>query len=203
MASKTSAAAAKAPRNTTLLIATRKGLWSLTADAAQRADAYWAIRGPADLELWGDTLTSAERCRKLVAVSALAQEGHPLTGTWTGDWGPANGPRTHLTLVMSWDGDDKIGGVINPGPDAVPMQTIAVTNFTNWTVRIEAEAKDASGSPVRIQADGKIEELGELGQRFAVALSPIEAVRFINGSLWGGEGAAIKRNFEEGSGQGE
>jgi hypothetical protein len=95
-----------------------------------------------------------------MAVSALAQEGHPLTGTWTGDWGPANGPRTHLTLVMSWDGDDKIGGVINPGPDAVPMQTLAVTNFTNWTVRIEAETKDASGSPVRIQADGKIEELG-------------------------------------------
>ena len=25
----------------------------------------------------------------IVALPALAQEGHPLTGTWSGDWGPS------------------------------------------------------------------------------------------------------------------
>jgi len=93
-----------------------------------------------------------------LAGSALAQEGHPLTGTWTGDWGAANAPRTHLTLVISWDGDDKIAGVMNPGPDSTPMTITA--NFTNWTVRIDADTKDASGKTVHIQADGKLEDIG-------------------------------------------
>jgi hypothetical protein len=94
-----------------------------------------------------------------IALPVLAQEGHPLTGTWTGDWGTTSAPRTHLTLVMNWDGDDKIAGVINPGPDAIPIQNIVI-NFTNWTVRIEAEAKDAAGKAVRVQAEGKIDDLG-------------------------------------------
>jgi hypothetical protein len=101
-----------------------------------------------------------------MAVPLLAQEGHPLTGTWTGDWGTASAPRTHLTLVMSWDGDDKIAGVINPGPDAIPIQNIVI-NFTNWTVRIEAEAKDAAGKAVRVQAEGKIEDLGSPRRKLA------------------------------------
>jgi hypothetical protein len=53
----------------------------------------------------------------LVLVFPLfAQEGHPLTGTWTGDWGPNETERTHITLVLKWDGD-KVTGVVNPGPD--------------------------------------------------------------------------------------
>jgi hypothetical protein len=94
-----------------------------------------------------------------VAMPVLGQEGHPLTGTWTGDWGAASAARSHITLVIGWEGDDKIAGVINPGPDAVPIQNIVI-NFTNWTVRIEAESKDAAGKALRIQADGKIENLG-------------------------------------------
>jgi hypothetical protein len=94
-----------------------------------------------------------------IATSGFAQEGHPLTGTWTGDWGTSNGPRTHLTFVMNWDGNDKITGVINPGPDSMPIQNITV-NFTNWTVRIDAEAKDAAGKALKVQADGKLENMG-------------------------------------------
>src|SRR5262245_48027441 len=94
-----------------------------------------------------------------IATSMLAQEGHPLTGTWTGDWGAASGPRTHLTLVMNWEGDDKVTGVINPGPDSMTMQNIIV-NFANWTVRIDAEAKDAAGKAIRVQADARLENMG-------------------------------------------
>jgi hypothetical protein len=60
---------------------------------------------------------------------------------------------------MSWASDDRIAGVINPGPDAVMVQTMAI-NFTNWTVRIDAETKDASGKPLRIEANGRIDDLG-------------------------------------------
>ena len=43
MASTRKTAAAAAPRKTTLLIATRKGLWTLAADAARRT---WKLTGP-------------------------------------------------------------------------------------------------------------------------------------------------------------
>ena len=95
-------------------------------------------------------------CLVLVA-SALAQEGHPLTGTWTGDWGAASNQRTHITLVMTWDGKS-VTGTLNPGPDAAKIGNI-ILDVTNWTVRIEADGKDASGKPVKISAEGKIEDL--------------------------------------------
>jgi hypothetical protein len=93
-----------------------------------------------------------------VAVSAFAQEGHPLTGTWTGDWGSSPAQRNHITLVMSWDGD-KISGVINPGPDSATMQSVGL-DLTNWVVRIDADAKDTTGKTIHIEAEGKIEDLG-------------------------------------------
>ena len=93
----------------------------------------------------------------VLGASALAQEGHPLTGTWTGDWGGASAQRTHITLVMTWDGKS-VTGTLNPGPDAVKIGNI-VLDVTNWTVRIDADGKDASGKPVKISAEGKIEDL--------------------------------------------
>jgi len=86
-----------------------------------------------------------------------AQEGHPLTGTWGGDWGPSATERNHLTFVMNWDGD-KVTGVINPGPDAVQLASVFL-DVANWTVRIEGDAKDASGKPVRVIAEGKLEDI--------------------------------------------
>jgi hypothetical protein len=92
-----------------------------------------------------------------VIVPALAQEGHPLTGTWAGDWGPSATQRNHITLVMNWDGQ-KVSGVLNPGPDSVTLGSIFV-DVTTWTVRIEADAKDQSGKPVHIAAEGRVEDL--------------------------------------------
>lgn len=94
----------------------------------------------------------------VLAASAFAQEGHPLTGTWTGDWGTGQVQRNHITLVMSWDGD-KITGVINPGPDVASMQSVSL-DLSHWIVRFDADAKDASGKTVHIEAEGKIEDLG-------------------------------------------
>src|SRR5262249_52519349 len=87
----------------------------------------------------------------------LAQEGHPLTGTWSGDWGPTPTQRTHLTLVMSWDGKS-VTGTINPGPDAIQLGSV-ILDVTSWTVRIEADGKDQSGKAVHISAEGKIDDL--------------------------------------------
>ncbi|HYR88919.1 MAG TPA: hypothetical protein VE422_32900 [Terriglobia bacterium] len=92
-----------------------------------------------------------------IGVSGVAQEGHPLTGTWSGDWGPTITQRNHLTFVMNWDGKN-VTGTINPGPDSIPLDRVLL-DVNNWTVRIEADTKDQSGKAVRIAAEGKLEDI--------------------------------------------
>src|SRR2546423_8608259 len=87
--------------------------------------------------------------------SALAQEGHPLKGTWLGDWGPSKTDRNQVTIVMDWDGK-QISGQINPGPGSVPI-TKATLDPTGWTVHFEADAKTNAGQMVHYVVDGKIE----------------------------------------------
>jgi hypothetical protein len=96
-------------------------------------------------------------CLSLVAP-AYAQQGHPLTGTWSGDWGPTATERNQITLVLRWDGKN-VTGLINPGPDSIPIASVFV-DVTNWTVRIEADTKDPAGKTVHIAAEGRLEDLG-------------------------------------------
>jgi hypothetical protein len=89
-----------------------------------------------------------------IAAAAAAQQGHPLTGTWTGDWGPSATERHQVTLVMNWDGKN-VTGLMNPGPQEIPLTSVFV-DVTDWTVRIEAETKDK----MHISAEGKLQDLG-------------------------------------------
>jgi len=82
----------------------------------------------------------------------FSQQGHPLTGTWSGDWGATSTKRNQITFVMNWDGKN-VTGLINPGPDSIPIASVFVDPAT-WTVRIEANGKD------HITAEGKLEDLG-------------------------------------------
>lgn len=104
-------------------------------------------------------------CLLAVGMAALvcAQEGYPLSGTWSGDWGPTAAQRTHLTIVLNWDGK-AVTGTINPGPNAVTIGSVYL-DVTNWTVRIEADAKDKSGATSHIMAEGRIEDLGAYHRR--------------------------------------
>lgn len=85
----------------------------------------------------------------LFAAAAQAQEGHPLSGTWSGERASASGDKVRLTLVMEWNGK-QVTGTINPGPDAVPLERVTV-DYDKWTVRIEAKG---------ITFNGKLEDLG-------------------------------------------
>jgi hypothetical protein len=102
-----------------------------------------------------------------VAVAALAQQGHPLTGTWSGDWGPSPTERHQITLVLSWDGKN-VTGIMNPGPDSIPLSSVFV-DVSNWTVRIEADGKDTGGKPVHISAEGRLDDLGSYHRKLAGA----------------------------------
>jgi hypothetical protein len=87
---------------------------------------------------------------------AVAQEGHPLKGSWLGTWGPSKMHSNDILIIMSWDGK-AITGMINPGTDNIPIKN-ATLNPEGWLVHIEAETKDKSG-PIAYVIDGKIEGL--------------------------------------------
>ena len=93
----------------------------------------------------------------LAGTPAVAQEGHPLVGSWHGDRGPNAKARTDVTLVMDWDGT-QLTGVVNPGFESMALQN-AKLNPKDWTVHFEVESKDA-GKTVRCMVDGKIDKLG-------------------------------------------
>ena len=62
-------------------------------------------------------------CLAIGAISIaplLGQEGHPLKGSWLGDWGPSKADRNQVFILMDWDGK-AITGMINPGTDNIPL----------------------------------------------------------------------------------
>jgi hypothetical protein len=95
-----------------------------------------------------------------------AQFGHPMKGQWSGEWGPKNNPN-RLLLNLDWDGKE-VTGIINPGPNAATVKSVTFdyTDPTAWGVKITAEGKDASGKPVAITVDGKLENLGAYTKLF-------------------------------------
>lgn len=97
------------------------------------------------------------------AATVSAQFGHPLKGTWSGDWGPTSDKQTHVVVELNWDGKT-LSGRINPGPNQIPLRT-ATLDPSSWNVHLEAESKDPSGSVVRHVVDGKLENIGAY-QRF-------------------------------------
>ena len=85
----------------------------------------------------------------------LAQEGHPVKGSWIGEWA-GNPAGESVLVVMNWDGK-AISGIINPGTDNINIDS-ATLNPDDWSVHITA------GS---YMIDGKFERL-ELPNRAIV-----------------------------------
>ena len=86
---------------------------------------------------------------------ALAQEGHPLVGTWSGDWGPTPTHRNPVTLELKLDGT-MLTGTVNPGANAVPLTKGSFAKDTGM-VMMEADAKGEKGAPVHYVIEGKVE----------------------------------------------
>ncbi len=95
----------------------------------------------------------------LLAVTGIAgviwaQEGHPLTGSWHGEWHPAAGQKIPILIYMKWN-SKAIEGTINPGRNGVPLK-VADLDASNWTVHFEADTKDQK----HIVIDGKLDNIG-------------------------------------------
>ncbi len=95
-----------------------------------------------------------------VAVPALAfqKASDPLTGTWSGDWGPSPNDRNTVNVDLKWDGKALTGVVhsINyPRPD-VPLQK-STFNPATGAVHIEADAPNPrGGASIHYVIDGKL-----------------------------------------------
>ena len=76
-------------------------------------------------------------------ATASAQEGHPVKGSWIGEWqGSPLGDS--ILMVMDWDGAN-INGVINPGTDDINIDS-ATLNPDDWTIHIEAGDYELDGT---------------------------------------------------------
>ena len=117
----------------------------------------------------------------VMSTCVIAQEGHPLTGTWYGDFGSTPGKRSDLTVVMKWDGSN-VSGIVNPGPNVAPIKTARLDvklgnpgrqavparggnpaqpgiepTPSTFLVHFEVDAKNKSGGMDHFVFDGKIE----------------------------------------------
>ena len=101
-----------------------------------------------------------------IAIPVFAQAGHPLKGSWSGEWGPSKAERNRVLLEFNWDGKT-LSGTLNPGPDAAPMTKLTLTPpqaladaAKGWPLHFEADAKNAEGKTVHVVVDGTLENIG-------------------------------------------
>jgi hypothetical protein len=92
----------------------------------------------------------------LTAQCLQAQSvGDPLTGKWSGNWGPTPSHRHTVVLDLKWDGKT-LKGTINPGPNAYKLQQ---TSFDPNTGAIHMEVDAGSmGRRLHYVIDARLED---------------------------------------------
>ncbi len=99
----------------------------------------------------------------LLVSASSAQEGHPLVGSWHGNWGLNATERKDLTLIVDYTPDGAgITGLVNPGYDHAMIQNIVLTipKPTDWNLKFEVDLKDKAGKVTHYVADGKLDQIG-------------------------------------------
>jgi hypothetical protein len=87
---------------------------------------------------------------------ALGQEGHPLKGSWIGEWSGNESHDEFVLLVMDWDGKN-VTGIINPGTDNIEIDKVEL-DPADWSVTIEADT-EVDGKPLKYVITGNIQQL--------------------------------------------
>lgn len=93
----------------------------------------------------------------VLVLNLHAQEGHPMTGSWVGEWSLAPTEQHRVVIIIDWTGSELVG-TINPGPDAIPIRTVTA-DPSDWSLHFEAETTDAEGRPVSYVVEGTIDDL--------------------------------------------
>jgi len=98
-----------------------------------------------------------------IAIPMVAQQratpaADPLSGTWTGDWGPNTADRNTVSVDLKWDGK-ALTGVVHSINYQRPDVTLQKSTFDTATgaVHLEADAPNPrGGAPVHYVIDGKL-----------------------------------------------
>ncbi len=72
----------------------------------------------------------------LFSAATNAQEGHPLKGSWIGEWSGNSDLGEFVLIVMDWDGS-AVSGMINPGTDNMGIENVDL-DPEDWSVTIES-----------------------------------------------------------------
>jgi len=89
------------------------------------------------------------------AMTDAAASENPLSGTWSGDWGPSAEHRNPVTLALNWDGT-ALTGTVNPGPDAIQLSSATFDPATG-EVTMQADATNFRGEDVHYVIEGRVE----------------------------------------------
>lgn len=98
-----------------------------------------------------------------LATAGFAQVGHPAKGSWSGYWGTSDASKRRILLLLDWR-DRQITGVINPGPNQVPIDK-ADLDVDTWTLRLEAAMPTSGGGKAPFVTTGKLTNLGSWTMR--------------------------------------
>ena len=79
----------------------------------------------------------------LLSTQLSAQEGHPLKGSWIGEWSGNTDLGEFVLIVMDWNGEE-VTGMINPGTDNMAIENVEL-DPSNWSVEISAGSYTIEG----------------------------------------------------------
>ena len=100
-------------------------------------------------------------CTAVVLVRLRSpREIDPVSGIWTGDWGPTPSHRNAVIIAFRLDGT-RLTGAVNPGPHALQF-TKGTFEVQSGVVHFEVEVL-AAAREVRYVIDGKVEGRTLLG----------------------------------------
>jgi hypothetical protein len=87
----------------------------------------------------------------------LQRGADPLTGSWSGDWGPSAADRNTVNVNLKWDGK-VLTGVVHSINYQRPDVTLQKATFdpTSGAVHMEADAPNPRGGSIHYIIDGKL-----------------------------------------------
>ena len=90
-------------------------------------------------------------------ASVLMGQSDPLTGTWTGDWGPNARDRNQVSVELKWDGKALTGVVKTANRPEVTLSNSTFDSLTR-TVKMQAEARNPrTNENVTYTIEGKLD----------------------------------------------
>lgn len=95
------------------------------------------------------------------AMADTNSSADPISGTWSGTWGPTPQHRNDVTVDLEWDGTN-LTGTVNPGADAVPLSSATFDPATGH-VMMHAMATNNFGQAVDFMIDGQLDGNSMMG----------------------------------------